>query len=407
MTSYAATSFRLPELLSPAGNLEKLRIAFQYGADAAYIGGRVFGLRKYADNFTNHELRTAVELANSFNKKIYVVLNGFAHDVDLDELKAHLDDLQDIQPHGFIISDWGVAELASHHTTVPLHVSTQASITNWRTVAAWKNFGATRVILAREVGIAECQAILDHCDIEVEIFVHGAMCASYSGKCVISNYSAGRDSNRGGCIQSCRHQYAIQSPDSTTTEVAAHIMNAKDLMGIQHIEGAIRARIASLKIEGRMKSNLYVANATAAYRDAIDYVGACIQSMQAPDRSVLSELEARLSRVSNRTFSDGGLEHRPDAASIHTDFGGYQKSIEIAGTIRAVNGRRVMIQTKGPLRCGDTIQVHSTGTEVTVLELFDMVGTPLEAGHAGAVIWAVLSESVVPYDILVTSEVTQ
>ena len=404
MSSYDRTDLRLPELLSPAGNLEKLRIAFQYGADAAYIGGRVFGLRKYADNFTNHELHTAVDLANSLNKKIYVVLNGFAHDVDLDELGAHLDDLERIQPHGFIISDWGVAELAKRHTSVPLHVSTQASITNWRTVEAWKNFGATRVILAREVGIAECEAILDHCDIEIELFVHGAMCASYSGKCVISNYSAGRDANRGGCIQSCRHQYAIQSPDSMDVDTTAHIMNAKDLMGIRHIEGAIRGKIASLKIEGRMKSNLYVANATAAYRDAIDYVGACIKSGQGTEKSVLSALEARLSRVSNRTFSDGGLQHRPDAASIHTDFGGYQKSIEIAGTIRAVNGRRAMIQTKGPLRCGDTIQVHSTGTEATVLELFDMVGTPLEAGHAGAVIWAVLSESVAPYDILVTPE---
>jgi putative protease len=383
-----------PELLAPAGNLEKLYIAFANGADAVYLGGKVFGLRKYADNFTDGELRHAVEFANSLNKQVYVVLNGFAHDDDLAELGPHLDTLQSIQPHGFIISDWAVAALAKQRTTVPVHASTQASITNWRTVQAWKDLGASRVILAREVSVDECKVIMAHCPIEIEIFVHGAMCASYSGKCVISNYSAGRDSNRGGCIQSCRHPYTID-------DVNTHVMNAKDLMGIGYIESSIRAGIASLKIEGRMKSNLYVANASSVYRAAIDYCFDCMTTDQIPDTAYLMELEDQLKKVSNRTFSSGGLGHRPDASSIHYEFGGYEKQIEIAATVRAVRWPMVLIEPKTHIYPGDCVECLNAGPiEVKVIE--DLVHQPLEVARAGGLAWIVPSRPLVVHDILIS-----
>lgn len=308
-----------PELLAPAGNLEKLKIAFLYGADAVFVGGTVFGLRKYADNFSLEELKQGIAIANEHGKQVYLVLNGFAHNSDIDELRAHLDDLQILQPHGFIIADMGVFQLAKQHTTVPLHVSTQASVTNKYTCQLWKEAGAKRIILAREVSIAECKEIKEHLDIELEVFVHGAMCASYSGKCVISNYTSGRDSNRGGCVQSCRHIFEL-SETIGSPSYSTHIMNAKDLNAISLIPQLIESGIESLKIEGRMKSNLYVANAVSAYRHALD---------EAYDLAA-----STLSHVSNRGFSTGGLESRPEGSSINYDMGAYYKELEYVGTIK-------------------------------------------------------------------------
>ncbi len=393
-----------PELLAPAGNLQKLKIAYANGADACYVGGKVFGLRKYADNFTDDELRRAVDLATASGRLIYVVLNGFAHDDDLAELGPHLDFLESIQPHGFIISDWGVAELAKQRTQVPIHASTQASVTNWRAAKAWVDFGATRVILAREVTIDECKRILAEIPTEIEIFVHGSMCASYSGKCVISNYSAGRDSNRGGCVQSCRHTYALHDESAVgAAPIETHIMNAKDLMGVRQIEAAIRAGIASLKIEGRMKSNLYVANAVSAYRRAIDYVAGCLNDQKSPEEAVLYAIEQQLQQVSNRTFSSGGLDHRPAGESIHYTFGGYEKSVEIQATVRLVVGDRVLIEPKIHLNPGVCLTVVNQQIPITITGIWDMNQMPTEVARAGGLAWVTVSGPVKPLDILVQS----
>ena len=206
-------SYFKPELLAPAGNLEKLKTAFAFGADAVYVGGHVFGLRKYADNFTLNELDAAIQLANKMDKKVYVVLNGFAHNSDLEALETHLKELEKIQPHAFIIADMGVFQLAKRFTTIPLHVSTQAGVTGRYGCQFWLEAGAKRVILAREVSLDDCRGIKSKVPVELEVFVHGAMCASYSGKCVISNYTSARDSNRGGCIQSCRHRRSRHPED--------------------------------------------------------------------------------------------------------------------------------------------------------------------------------------------------
>lgn len=348
-------NIKKPELLSPAGNDEKLRIALDSGADAVYVGGYIFGLRKYTDNFSEKQLQKAIDFANERHKKVYVVLNAFAHESDLDTLIPYLNFLEKIQPHGFIISDLGVWQLARQYTQIPLHVSTQASVTNAWSCQFWKDQGAKRVVLAREVSLAECEIILKTVDIELEIFIHGAMCASYSGKCVISNYTTGRDSNRGGCIQSCRHQYEQLDPDTKQGYKFSHIMNAKDLMGIAQLPHVMSSGVTSLKIEGRMKSNLYVSNTTQLYRQAIDMTyDALIKGEKNIDySSYIHELK----KVSNRGFSSGGLLERPGQSSIQQEFDRYEKSVIFIGTVKYVDAPNwIYVDLKAGFSYGDTLE---------------------------------------------------
>ncbi len=377
-----------PELLAPAGNLEKLKIAFLYGADAVFVGTSRFGLRKYAPNFSLAELAYGVGLANQTGKHVYVVLNGFAHNSDMDQIRHYLEELQEIGPSGLIIADMGVFQLAKKYTTLPLHVSTQASVTNYREVQLWKDAGASRVILGREVSVAECRRIHEHLDIELEVFIHGAMCASYSGKCVISNYSSGRDSNRGGCCQSCRHRYDILEPETKALEYSAHIMNSKDLMGLSMLGDAMEANIASLKIEGRMKSNLYVANTVSVYRAAIDETYDRLQSGQKSDSQ--EGYEKRLSLVSNRSFTDKGIGGEFGYDSVHTNFGAYEKDIDFIGTVKQVAVyEAVFIELKVQVRIGDHLHLHnSVGERVlfVVNEMWNMADEPIEIAQANKLI---------------------
>jgi U32 family peptidase len=347
-----------PELLAPAGNLEKLKIAFSYGADAVYVGGHVFGLRKYADNFSLAHLKEGIQLANDLGKHVYLVLNGFAHNTDIEEIRTHLEELNDVQPHALIISDMGVFQLAKSITNIPLHVSTQASVTNAYGCQFWKDAGASRVILAREVSIDDCKRIKESVDTELEIFVHGAMCASYSGKCVISNYTAGRDSNRGGCVQTCRHDFEIKDQETGALDHTSHIMNAKDLMGIRQLPAVMQAGIESVKVEGRMKSNLYAANISRTYRKAIDYVYDTLKAGKTCDEAYFDELEAQLSTVSNRGFSSGGLEERPYASSIAYEFNQYEKQVDYIGSIKAVEeGQSILLDVKFSFENDDILEL--------------------------------------------------
>jgi putative protease len=389
-----------PELLAPAGNIEKLKIAFHHGADACYVGGTVFGLRKFADNFSDDQLTQAVDYANTLGKKVYVVLNGYAHNSDLDDLAPHLETLQKIQPHGFIISDMGVMQLAKKMTSIDLHTSTQASVTNLYGCKLWKNAGAKRVILAREVSIDDCKAIKDHLDIELEVFVHGAMCASYSGKCVISNYTAGRDSNRGGCVQSCRHTYDIIPKDtpnlSVENAINSHIMNAKDLMAVSLIPQLVDSGIDSLKIEGRMKSNLYVANAVSVYRAAIDEY--CDTKSTA-----VTTYESELKKVSNREFSTGGLAHMPTDESINYDYKDYSKGVDLIGTIKAVKDHICIAQIKVPFTAGDLLELVSQKGNRHPLILNDIQtisGAPLTAARQDTLIQFKTDIPILPFDVI-------
>ncbi|MDC0037002.1 U32 family peptidase [bacterium] len=365
-----------PELLAPAGNLEKARVAFAYGADAVYVGGNVFGLRKYADNFSIQQLKTLLAIAKKKHKHVYVVLNAFAHNSDIDPLITYIRQLDEVQPHAVIVSDIGVARLVSQYSSIPIHASTQASIAHAQGCDVWKSLGAKRVILARETSVEDCVTIKQHCPIELEVFVHGAMCASYSGKCVISNYASGRDSNRGGCVQSCRHNYVLYSPQDNSKETSTHVMNAKDLMGIHQIPHIIDAQIESLKIEGRMKSNLYVANAVSVYRRAIDYCYSQIEAKKPIDQQLLEQFSQQLAGVSNRTFSSGGLKHRPGGESIHYAFSGYQKELQYIGMVREIDGAgNAVCDVKTAFQNTDALQLISPQHHVESITLTQCLDT--------------------------------
>ena len=394
-----------PELLVPAGNLEKLKIALNYGADAVYVGGHVFGLRRYAENFTLSQLEKGIHFANALGKYVYVVLNGFAHHSDLEALSDHLTALEALQPHALIISDMGVFQLAKEKTTIPLHVSTQASVTHKYACQLWKDQGASRIILAREVSISDCHAISDFCDIELELFIHGAMCASYSGKCTISNYSAGRDSNRGGCIQSCRHRYDVynQGDRLETGSTGLTLMNAKDLMGIYQLPELIQAGIASLKIEGRMKSNLYAANSAQVYRRAIDMTMDALDSGQDIAPSFYDPLAADLKKVSNRTFSSGGLEDRPGKESIHYDFDHYEKAVDYLGTVKDIQNSMMIISVKHAFNIGDTIELMRPNHPIysfKVMTLLNSIGEPIQKTNPNSIVKVNAPSGAVTYSIL-------
>lgn len=273
-------SFPAPELLSPAGNFEKLESAFRFGADAVYLAGTQFGMRAAADNFSFDEMKNAVEYAHKLGKKVYVTLNVMPRQYEFKNLELYLDELKEIRPDAVIVADLGVFTLCRKRIPeIPVHVSTQAATVNAESCKAWYELGASRVVLARELSLAEIIAIRESipADLEIETFVHGSMCVSFSGRCMLSEYYTGRDANRGECTQPCRWQYRFHEekrPDEILTcEIhpeGSYIFGSKDLCMIEHIKELTQAGINSFKIEGRMKSAYYTALVTNAYRIAVD-----------------------------------------------------------------------------------------------------------------------------------------
>ena len=267
------------ELLSPAGDMNKLKTALYFGADAVYIGGKNFSLRALAGNFSNQEIIEAVEFAHSLGKKVYVTVNIFGRNDDINEASEYFKFLESAKVDGAIISDTGLIYLAKQVAPkLPINLSTQANTLNYMTVEFWKKFGLSRVILARELSLEEIKGIHDKVpNIEIETFIHGAMCVSYSGRCLLSDYRTGRNSNRGECVQACRWQYEIREKDSECgyleleeDERGTYILNSKDLNLIDYIDELDKAGVCSFKIEGRMKSEYYLATVVNAYRRAID-----------------------------------------------------------------------------------------------------------------------------------------
>jgi putative protease len=299
-----------PELLAPAGNLEKLKMAVLYGADAVYLGGKSFGLRAFGGNFSREELKEAMDFAHARGKKVYVTVNIFPHNGDLEGLPDYLQYLQSIQADALLVADLGVFMMC--RKLIPdmeLHISTQANNTNWASVNAWKELGASRVVLAREMSLAEIREIRSKCDVDLEMFMHGAMCISYSGRCLLSNYFTGRDSNRGSCAQSCRWKYALVEETRPgkyfpieEDERGTYIMNSKDMCLMPNIRDVIESGVDSLKIEGRMKSVHYAASVTKAYRLAID------SYFEDPEHfEVRQEWMDELEKVSHRAYTTGFL----------------------------------------------------------------------------------------------------
>jgi len=269
----------IPELLLPAGDLEKLKTALLFGADAVYVGGKDFSLRAFAGNLTQAEMAAGTAYAHERGKKVYITVNILAHNGDIDKLPPYLEELQHMNVDGLIISDPGVIRLAKKYAPdIPVTVSTQANVSNYESAAFYRELGASRIVLARELKLDEIMVIKRRVDIELEMFVHGAMCMSYSGRCLLSHYMTGRNANLGACAHPCRYKYSVveekrpgQYYPIEEDERGSYIFNSRDLCLLEYLPQLIEAGIDAFKIEGRMKSPLYVAAVTRVYRQALDY----------------------------------------------------------------------------------------------------------------------------------------
>jgi len=304
--------FRLdrPELLAPAGNLEKLKFAVHYGADAVYIGGQKYGLRSNADNFSFEEMREGVEFAAKYGAKVFVATNIYAHNEDIEGLEEYLKNLEEVGIAAIIAADPIIVETALRVAPkLEVHLSTQQSTLNWQAVKFWKDEGLPRVVLAREASLEEIAEIKEHVDIEIEAFIHGAMCSSFSGRCVLSNHFTDRDSNRGGCCQSCRWKYDLFiDAEQFEDNGEQFTMGSKDLCMIEHLPDLIEVGIDSFKIEGRMKSIHYVATVVNAYRQAID------SYFEDPENYKLKpEWLEEINKAANRPLNTGFFYDTPGA----------------------------------------------------------------------------------------------
>ncbi len=327
-----------PELLAPAGNLEKLKIAFTYGADAVYIGGEEFSLRAAADNFSTEDIKRGVEFAKSLDKKVYLTANVIPHNKDIDEYGKFLNEIKDTGIDAIILSDLGMFSVTrSLLPDMDIHISTQANNTNYESAKMWYKLGAKRVILAREMSFGEIREIRDKTDkgLELEAFVHGAMCISYSGRCLLSNYMAGRDGNGGECAHPCRWKYFLmeeQRPGEYMpvfeNERGTFIYNSKDLCMIEHIDKLVDCGLTSLKIEGRVKSEFYVATVVAAYRRAIDCYFENPEGFKA-DPELIKELK----KVSHRDYTTGFYFGKPGGTEQHYKSSSYIREYDMVGVV--------------------------------------------------------------------------
>lgn len=326
-----------PELLAPAGSFNTLKYAFAYGADAVYVGGEEFSLRTASKNFDRKELEEAVRYTHNLDKKIYVAVNIFCHNQDISDLSEYARYLELIGVDGVIVSDIGALSIVKEVAPkLPIHISTQANTTNASAVKAWKSLGAVRVVPARELSLNEIIEIKKNCDIEIETFIHGAMCISYSGRCLMSNYFTGRGANQGACAHPCRWEYTItektrphEQMPVVETERGTFIFNSKDLCMIEYVPELIKAGIDSFKIEGRVKNELYVATVISAYRKAIDDYFEKGENYET-DKELLNEL----SKVSHRGYTTGFYFGKPDADSHNFESSEYIRDYGIVGVVK-------------------------------------------------------------------------
>ena len=377
-----------PELLIPAGSLEVLRTAVNYGADAVYIGGDVFSLRAKAKNFTKEEMIEGIAYAHSRNVKVYVTANIFAHNADLKEAEEYFKEMALIKPDGLIISDPGMFMLAKKFCPeVERHVSTQANNTNYATFNFWYEHGAKRVVNARELSLAEIKEIRANIpeDMEIESFIHGAMCISYSGRCLLSNYFTGRDANRGECTHPCRWKYAVEEEKRPgeylpvyENERGTYIFNSKDLCMIEHIPEMIDAGINSFKIEGRMKTALYVACVARTYRKAIDDYLESEDKYRANMDWYLSEI----SKCTYRQFTTGFYFGKPSEESQIYDNNTYINEYVYLGMSDKTDSESVYIEQKNKFCVGDTIEImkpDGSNVSTKVLDIHDEDGNHMDS----------------------------
>ena len=453
-------TMKLPELVLPAGNLEKLKTAILFGADAVYLGGKEFSLRAYADNFSLEEMAVGQAFARQHNKKVYVTVNILAHNRDLQQIPPYLEKLEEMQVDGLIISDPGIIKLAQRYApSLPLTLSTQASVTNYEAVAFYRDLGVKRIVLARELSLEEIQEIKQKVDIEIEMFIHGAMCVSYSGRCLLSHFMTGRSANYGACAHPCRYRYVLleekrpgQYYPIEEDQRGSYILNSRDLCLLEYIPRLIDIGIDAFKVEGRMKGPLYVASVASVYRQAIDrYVGRRKELSpgerevthtslpDAPRREELSPEKGEtthtsftdaprredfppdqlnrwmeeLTKTATRPFTNGFIEgESPLLQDINKEIcpvpvpGHIQNRADFCGIVRDYNSAKKMLQVEqranfGP---GDPLQLMAPGGTILPLdlqELYDEEFNPIDrARHARQIVYIPYPRHLSEYTIL-------
>ena len=402
---------RRPELLIPASSLEVLKIAVIYGADAVYIGGEAFGLRAKAKNFSMEEIKEGIAFAHAHDVKVYITANILAHNGDLDGVREYFAELREIKPDALIISDPGVYMIAKEVCPkIERHISTQANNTNYGTYRFWYEQGAKRVVSARELSLAEIKEIRANIpdDLEIETFIHGAMCISYSGRCLLSNYFTGRDANQGACTHPCSWKYAVVEEKRPgeylpvyENERGTYIFNSKDLCMIEHIPELMESGIDSFKIEGRMKTALYVATVARTYRRAID------DYKQSPElyREHMAWYQEQISNCTYRQFTTGFFFGKPsDEAQIY-DNNTYVKEYTYLGIVGERNEEGLYrIEQRNKFSVGESIEVmkpDGANITVTVQRIVDEEGHDMEsAPHPKQVLYIDLGQPLAMYDIL-------
>ena len=399
------------ELLIPASSLEVLKIAVIYGADAVYIGGEAFGLRAKAKNFTLEEMKEGIEFAHAHDCKVYVTANILAHNYDLDGARQYFKELKQIGPDALIISDPGMFTIAKEELPdIDIHISTQANNTNYMTYQFWWKQGAKRVVSARELSLNEIKQIREHIpdEMEIETFMHGAMCISYSGRCLLSSFMAGGDANRGACTHPCRWKYSIVEESRPgeympvyENERGTYIFNSKDLCMIEHIPEMLNAGIDSFKIEGRMKTALYVATVARTYRLAID------EFIQDEDlyKKRIPFYKSEISKCTYRQYTTGFFFGKPDENTQIYDTNTYIKEYTYLGIVGEQNAQGLYhIEQRNKFSVGETIEVMRPNGDnilVTVKRITDERGVDMEsAPHPKQQLYIDLGVKLEQYDVL-------
>ena len=370
-----------PELLAPAGDMERLKMAVLYGADAVYLAGTDFGMRAFAGNFTPEELRSAVEYAHGHNVRVHCTINTMPRNDEIVRLPQHLELLNDAGVDAIIVADMGAFTMAGKYApNCERHVSTQASISNFETANAWHDLGASRVILARELSLEEIRTIREKTpkDLEIEAFVHGAMCVSYSGRCLLSNYMTSRDSNRGACAQPCRYQYALMEEKRPgeyfpieEDEKGTYILNSRDMCMIDHLDDLLDVGLDSLKIEGRAKSAYYAAIVTGAYRHCLDDVMA--------GRPIDPVWRDEVDHVSHRPYATGFYYGHPGQFYANSR---YIREWQVVALVTDCDeDGNATLSLRNKFRAGDVVELVGPDLRpfsMTVPQMKDAEGNPLE-----------------------------
>ncbi len=404
-----------PELLIPASNLEVLKTAIIYGADAVYIGGEMYGLRAKAKNFSLEDMKKGIEFAHEYGKKVYVTANITAHNRDLKGVEQYFRELKEIQPDALIISDPGVFDIAKEIVPeIELHISTQANSTNYRTYQFWHKQGAARVVSARELSLEELTQLRANIpeELEIETFVHGAMCISYSGRCLLSNYFTGRDANLGACTHPCRWRYHVVEETRPgeympvfENDRGTYIFNSKDLCMIEYIPELVSAGIDSLKIEGRMKTALYVATVARTYRKAIDDFYESVDKY----RENMEYYKSEIGKCTYRQFTTGFFFQKPDANTQIYDNNVYVKEYTYLGIVSSRNAEGASeMEQRNKFSVGDMVEImkpNGDNIPTKVLKITDEEGNEMEScPHPQQKIFVTFDKETSQYDLIRVQE---